>query len=66
MLMLKRRSGQQVILYRDGVEIARIRVQDCHAGAATLAFDAHPSVKILREELCQATAESDSEPPERE
>jgi sRNA-binding carbon storage regulator CsrA len=66
MLMLKRRSGQQVILFRDGVEIARIRVQDCVTGSAKLAFEAHPSVKILREELCRATAGSKSEPLERE
>jgi carbon storage regulator CsrA len=66
MLVLTRKTGESVVMSVDGKTVATIRVQNFRDRKCCLAFDAAPSVKILREELCQATAESESDPLERE
>ena len=65
MLVLTRKSGEGILLEIGG-KVARIIVQNCRDGKTQVGIDAGPEVTVLREELCQATAESDSEPPERE
>ncbi|MCP4510558.1 MAG: carbon storage regulator [Fuerstiella sp.] len=66
MLMLTRKSGEGILLEIGGKQVARIIVQNCRDKKTQVGIDAGPEVTVLREELCQATAESDSEPPERE
>ena len=66
MLMLTRRSGEEILLQIDGREVARIMVQNCVHGTTQVGIDAVPEMKIMRSELCQATGGTDSEPQERE
>lgn len=57
MLMLTRKSGESIILTIDGVQVARIIVQNCRSGntpatgSTQVGIDAGPEVRIHREEL---------------
>jgi sRNA-binding carbon storage regulator CsrA len=64
--MLTRKSGEGILLEIGGRQVARIIVQNCRDGKTQVGIDAGPDVKVLREELCRANAESDSEPLECE
>ena len=66
MLLLTRKSGEGILLEIGGRQVARIIVQNCRDGKTQVGIDAGPEVKVLREELCQAIAESESDPLERE
>ena len=66
MLVLTRKSGEGILVRIGGRQVARIIVQNCRDGKTQVGIDAGPDVKVLREELCRATAESESEPLECE
>jgi len=57
MLMLTRKSGESIILTIDGVQVARIIVQNCKSGetrksgSTQVGIDAGPEVRVHREEL---------------
>lgn len=57
MLMLTRKSGEGIILTIDGVQVARIIVQNCRSGntrttgSTQVGIEAGPEVRVHREEL---------------
>ena len=61
MLRLARTAGESIIVDGD-IEFRIMHVGENRVQVGVIA----PGREILRAELCQATAESESEPPERE
>jgi carbon storage regulator CsrA len=78
MLILTRRQGESLVVSIDGIKIAEIKYfKSNHNGKAEFGITAPAHVRVDRLEIyeriaaeqhnmSQATAESDSEPPERE
>jgi len=64
-LVLSRKIDEGVYLYRDGRQIAKLIVHQCGRSSTRIRIEADADIQILREES-RATAESDSEPQERQ